>query len=312
MYWCMLCNKFENYCPRGKFLNFFFARSTDIVEVEYRGKYLRVLCVHGNSFPYRTKVFDCSCCFACKKYQARKGDKYCFACRRHLNHLENVFQFSTNIVEAEVVYAPNKGRLQLKTLCAHGNAQVRSFATISSRHKSADQFDCRCDAAATLAKRRRTFLTRYGVAHPMHVPAFAAKAKATAFSFKAFTWPSGRITKCQGHEHFLYPILLEQYVEDEIVTENVRPFRYMTDDLVDHVYTPDAIVGQVVYEVKSPFTYKLDVNVERKVKAVIDENFTFEIFIFTSRHVYWRLIHYADGRRHMLHPPEAFPVAATV
>lgn len=222
--------------------------------------------------------------------------------------MKNVFRYSTDIVQAELLPATGKSRdIRLQTWCVHGKSQIRVYRTIGrgALYRQPEMFNCRCNKV-THRKLQRTMLRRYGVANPMQVPAFASKCKASAYSFKEYCWPSGRITQYQGVEHYIYPILMASNAESEIKTERatIRTFHFMDAGLMDHTYYPDAIVGNIVYEVKTPFTYQLDTNIELKSKAVNDENFIFEIYIFTSKNTYWRLINYPDGRRHMVHPIE--------
>ncbi|GAH02530.1 unnamed protein product, partial [marine sediment metagenome] len=69
-------------------------------------------------------------------------------------------------------------------------------------------------------KTKDTNLERYGVEYPIQNPEIFKKQKESAFAFKKYTFPSGRVTQYQGFEHFCFSDLMEEgIIEDDISNE---------------------------------------------------------------------------------------------
>lgn len=186
---------------------------------------------------------------------------------------------------------------QLKTKCIHGKVHTRVFY-VCQRDK---HYDCACGRAV---KCQETMLKRYGYRFALQVPEFNAKMMRTTFQPKEFTWPSGRKSLYQGYEHYLYTELLKTVAEEEIVTNRaiIKTFPYLNGAGENAIYFPDAQVGDVIYEVKSPFTYKNDSNSERKIQAVLNAKQQVELWIFVNEKVFFRRVFFVDGRKHMYYP----------
>ncbi|KAG4065099.1 hypothetical protein HA402_007496 [Bradysia odoriphaga] len=108
-------------------------------------------------------------------------------------------------------------------------------------------------------------MARFGVRNAMQNPEVFRRNRQAMFKQKLFVWPSGKRSLYMGNEHFLYKLLLTTMKEEDIdVCGNITfPYLNVSHDLA--VYFPDAIVGNVVYEVKSWFTLDADKNIRLKM-----------------------------------------------
>lgn len=84
-----------------------------------------------------------------------------------------------------------------------------------------------------------------------------------SFMYKDYTLPSGSIVKLQGYEPIVLDILLNEFVEDDIIVgvKNIHncigKITYILNDSV-HSYYPDFYIKSInkIIEVKSKWTYE--------------------------------------------------------
>ena len=104
----------------------------------------------------------------------------------------------------------------------------------------------------------------YGFPYAMQNAELFAKARRTAYAYKSYTFPSGRVVEVQGYEHMCLDYLLKRNTrEDDIIVsdEECPVVTYeMDDNNCSHRYFMDMyIVSQdKAIEVKSVYTYFIE------------------------------------------------------
>lgn len=138
----------------------------------------------------------------------------------------------------------------------------------------------------------QTTLDHFGVENPMQNSDVRSKSMSTSSGTKSYNFPS-RTIQCQGYEPWALDILLEQYDEYDIITDD--EFKYFTDEFPEfwymqdgkkHRYFPDIgiLSEKKIIEVKSDYTATLDPEkISLKMKSVTDLGFNMELWVFTEK-----------------------------
>jgi hypothetical protein len=116
----------------------------------------------------------------------------------------------------------------------------------------------------------------------------------TGICGKDYTLPSGRKVRIQGYENYGIEYLLNNGIDEkEIIIGNKQIeneiglfFFYDTKKKKNRRYFPDIFVKfeNKIYEVKSTYTMKLDVDlINMKKQSVIDKGFNFEFLVFNNK-----------------------------
>jgi hypothetical protein len=139
-------------------------------------------------------------------------------------------------------------------------------------------------------KAKRTNLERYGVEHVTQNAEIAERASKSAYKLKDYTYPSGKLIKCQGYEPFALNILIADHfiAEEDIVTsrKEVPEIWYKDSDNKDHRYYVDIFIKSMnkFIEVKSTWTYKKNMEkVELTKNTVKEKGFLYECWVFDSK-----------------------------
>jgi hypothetical protein len=135
-------------------------------------------------------------------------------------------------------------------------------------------------------KWKETCLKKYG-GHPNQNIEVQAKSEATAYSYKDYMMPSGKVIKYQGYENLALDDLINIYDEDDIILgrSSIPTIEYNVGD-VKHVYFPDIYIKSEnkIIEVKSEWTIKLKRgNVEEKALATIKAGYKYEIWVYSDK-----------------------------
>jgi hypothetical protein len=130
----------------------------------------------------------------------------------------------------------------------------------------------------------KTCRSRYGVDNVMHVPEIFERTMRNQMRWKPFELPSGRIIKVQGYEDRALTILLENYVEEDLVTGKSVPRIKWTDGQgKEHTHYPDIFIEKEnrLIEVKSSWTMKCqgEDTVYRKKSAAEAMGYTYDLMI---------------------------------
>lgn len=133
---------------------------------------------------------------------------------------------------------------------------------------------------------------KYNVRNVMQLPEKRKKQLKSWFKLKKYEWPSGKTTRYQGYENWLYDILLKTESEKEIETdlEHNFSFNYVNGLGKDCVYYPDVKIRNDIYEVKSCYTYKTDLDIKNKMEGVLNKGFHYHLFVFGSEFIYTHLM----------------------
>lgn len=135
-----------------------------------------------------------------------------------------------------------------------------------------------------------TSIKKYAVKHPMQNAEIAEKASKSSYKLKDYTFPSGKVIKCQGYEPFALDILIKEHKidEDDIITsrKEVPEIWYKDSDDKDHRYYGDTFIKSLnkFIEVKSTWTYKKNKEkVELTKNAVKEKGFLYECWVFDAK-----------------------------
>jgi hypothetical protein len=137
-------------------------------------------------------------------------------------------------------------------------------------------------------KSQQTCIRNHGVRNPMQCPKIFGKQQKSAFKFKEYKFPSGRITQVQGYEPAALNALILIYNEQDIQTsfENQLAIDYYSNDGKSHVYYPDIFVTSenMIIEVKSTYTYDLHKEKnELKARACVEQGYKFQFYIIDRK-----------------------------
>jgi hypothetical protein len=137
-------------------------------------------------------------------------------------------------------------------------------------------------------KSKTICLEKYGVEHAMQNAEVSENCSKKSRQWKDYTFPCGTQVRYQGYENFAYDELVEQgYSYNDLVTSRrlVPEIWYMNNDK-KHRYYVDIYIPSInkMIEVKSSWTLKCKKdNVDKKAKACIDANFTYEIWSYSDK-----------------------------
>lgn len=141
----------------------------------------------------------------------------------------------------------------------------------------------------TRYKVKQTCLERYGVENHMQNAEMAEKASKSSYKLKDYTFPSGKVIKCQGYEPFALNILInDKITEEDIVTskKEVPEIWYKDGDDKDHRYYVDIFIKSMnkFIEVKSTWTYKKNMEkVELTKNTIKQKGFLYECWVFDNK-----------------------------
>lgn len=133
-------------------------------------------------------------------------------------------------------------------------------------------------------KGAQTCIEKYGVPHQMQNSQIFTKQQTSAYRYKDYTLPSGKVIKLQGYEPQALDQLLKIYNEQDIITDaNLMPtIFYYSEDTHQHRYYPDIYIPKdnLIIEVKSVYTLGADLDKNLlKEKASRDAGFRFQFLI---------------------------------
>lgn len=140
-------------------------------------------------------------------------------------------------------------------------------------------------------KKGETNLEKYGYACALNNPEINDKHTRSCYKTKKYTMPSGKIVYFQGYENFaLDRILKEGTDENDIVVgrgeiyKSIGDFKYILNGK-ERLYFPDIYLKNLnkVIEVKSKYTYELDLEINSLKKESIEKSgIQFEFWIFSD------------------------------
>lgn len=154
-------------------------------------------------------------------------------------------------------------------------------------------------------KYKQTSLLHYGVSHPMQNPEVFSRMMSSSFTKKEYKFPNGRVEYVLGYEPSCLNELIKIYNEDDIIVncleipvisytkalqvdEKGEPIRTRkskspSNKLIEREakYYPDIYVPDKLIEVKSLYTYMIDLeNTRRKMIKCLEEGYCIEIWVY--------------------------------
>jgi len=159
-----------------------------------------------------------------------------------------------------------------------------------SKKTCMDNFGTRCHLQNDEMKEKikNTCIEKYGVENPMQDQGIFDKCSRSAFKWKDYIMPSGKVVKIQGYEG----IYLDEYFynkgsEEDIIVhptqDIIGKIWYYTKDGKKHKYFPDFYIPKEnkIVEVKSTWTMKRDLEknlLKEKACILSCRNFEFKIY----------------------------------
>jgi hypothetical protein len=139
-------------------------------------------------------------------------------------------------------------------------------------------------------KYKNTCLEKYGVENSSQSPEIMEKIKKTAYNLKDYIFPSGRIEKVQGYEHFALNDLIknENVDENDIVVgiKNVPEIWYNDIKTKKRRHFVDIFIPPQnrCVEVKSTYTKKINLqNVFLKQEAAKNLGYKYELWVYNNK-----------------------------
>ena len=144
-----------------------------------------------------------------------------------------------------------------------------------------------CTSSNKCTKFKNTCLDRYGVENVSHDPEISERASKNAYKAYDYTFPSGRVDKIQGYEHFMLNDLLqkENIPEDDIVLgrNKVPVVNWHDEEDKVHIYFVDCFIRSQnrCIEAKSTWTAEKKKDcILLKQQALKDAGYLCEIWIY--------------------------------
>ena len=112
-------------------------------------------------------------------------------------------------------------------------------------------------------KTKLTNLEKYGTPYAMQNAEILERAQKSAYKRKDYTTPGGQVWSLQGYEHFAAPKLIDEYGEDDIISDikEVPQIKWVDLNGIERKYHCDFYVKshKVIIEVKSTWTESKDI-----------------------------------------------------
>jgi hypothetical protein len=138
-------------------------------------------------------------------------------------------------------------------------------------------------------KSKATCLEKYGVEHALQSTKIQQRQQESAYSYKSYITPSGKIRKVQGYEPYALDTLFNEYVffEEDVITNRTDiPTITYTFNGETKYHFPDIYVKSLnkLIEVKSTWTYEKhkEQNIA-KSKVSRDAGYQYEFWVFSSK-----------------------------
>jgi hypothetical protein len=137
---------------------------------------------------------------------------------------------------------------------------------------------------------KETCLEKYGVENSSQNKEIMDKIIKNAYSLKEYTFPSGRIDKIQGYEHYaLHELIINEKIsETDIITgcKNVPNIWYIDKNNKKRTHYVDIFIPSQnrCIEIKSKWTEKINLdNIFLKQKAGRELGFNYEIWVYDNK-----------------------------
>ena len=134
---------------------------------------------------------------------------------------------------------------------------------------------------------RKKMMEKYGAEHSMQCPELFRKASASLFKRKEYVFENGKSCMVLGYENICLQEIEDKNKEVDIYAGEhieIPHFKYTTLDNKNHVYYPDIYIPiqNRIIEVKSVWTYNLDINKILYKARAVSIDYIFELWIYDS------------------------------
>lgn len=191
----------------------------------------------------------------------------------------------------------NKSKLTKKERYGDENYSNPGKTSESWQAKSADEINIITE------KKRHTCLDRYGVASPFFLPDVRKKSAVANSIGKEYILPSGKVIRVRGYEDEVIDKLLQTYLEDEVVVDdvfakyNLPIFEYVNLNQHTARYYPDIYIPKENKIIEAKGRWWWDGNGAEKHKSrllnnlkkrqvVLDTGYQYEVWLFEDRKKY--------------------------
>lgn len=186
----------------------------------------------------------------------------------------------------------SKNKLKETLLNKYGVDNVSKLDIVKEKKLNKSMAKTTKEKEEILSKYKKTCLEKYEDEHRSQESQFIEEVLKKSFSYKSYRLPSGKIISLQGYEPYVMDYLLTKYTESEILYKNIDienhigKIFYLNDNGRKSRYYPDIFIipEKKIIEVKSDFTYNLDIEKNTKKKnECIKRNINFEFYIYDEK-----------------------------
>ena len=299
---CRKCNIKEKYTFEYVF-NYFKEQNCELISKEYINatKNLNYLCKCGNKSEINFSRF-------------KKGIR-CLKCGGTEKHtFEYVFNYfkeqNCKLLSTEYINAKTK----MNYICICGNASTINFNGFQNgnRCKKCSGLETHtfeyiqeffweneCELLSTEYINNHTkldFICSCGTKHSLNFKDFKKgrrclecgfkKAMKSPYYYKDYTFPSGKIIRIQGYEHFALDELIKDFTENQILTDrkDMPVIKYIQNGSI-HTYYPDIYIPHLnkIIEVKSTWTFEKKYCRNMLKSLETKKKYLFEFWIFDRK-----------------------------
>jgi hypothetical protein len=295
-------------------------------EYKTNKKPLEYLCSCGNTEVQKTRLDSFNLGIRCKycreeRLKATNMERYGYeyvsqrpetkesalkGLRKHVEEKKHTIEELRDIYKKEgcelleSTYKDNTIRMRFKCICGNegkttfnkfNKGQRCSYKTCINKRK--DQTNVSKFGVTNYAKteecktrRKATCMKNFGVEHAMQSADIQDKAEKTGYSYKIYTFPSGKQFNIQGYENYILDYVLLSFDEDDIlVGRKQQPEIWYTDAKgTKHRYFSDIYIlsEKLIIEVKSTWTYKKgikDGKIPLQKASCIQQGYNYTCFI---------------------------------
>ena len=148
-----------------------------------------------------------------------------------------------------------------------------------------------CQKNISVQRRKNTNIEKYGHESLMQNTEIFEKQQRACFKKKEYKFPSSRIELVQGYEPHALNILIKQYNEDDIITNNTEIEEYTKEikyifEGKEHKYYTDIYIKKTHTFIEVKSTYTFDKEKEKnmlKKDACINAGINFEFWIMNRK-----------------------------
>lgn len=211
-----------------------------------------------------------------------KGCRDCSYLGRSKENIEKFSKIVTSLFKEKgfTLVGEYKGATErIEYICKCQQPGCFTTYVIAMRDEFAGCEDC------VKKQKEETNMERYGCRNPMQNPEIFERCMKAGFKYKEFEFPSGRISPCQGYEHFALEYLLSRGIQevDIFVGKEMGfqiPYFFQGQN---RLYYPDIFIKSenLIVEVKSRYTLEKEMEKNKaKMEACVSHGYKTQLLVF--------------------------------